>query len=91
MSQLVSVLKRVYGFEADAIAAPMRSLIAADAVRADTDRCEPALTIFESGGNFADGAIAAEGATLGAETFVACDQRAVKLLDMAGIAARLLP
>lgn len=89
LCEFVWVLKRVYEFEVPAIVRAIRALMGAENVQLDTALCEPALTIFEAGGDFADGAIAAEGAALGAEAFVSFDKRAVNLLSKAGISARL--
>jgi len=90
LCEFVWVLKRVYKFDNAAIAAAIRSLVSADNVRVETELCEPALTVLEAGGDFADGAIAAEGTALGGETFVSFDKRAVNLVGRAGISARLL-
>jgi predicted nucleic-acid-binding protein len=51
---------------------------------------EAGLAILEAGGDFADGAIAYEGNWLGAETFVSFDKKAVKLMEVQGMSARLL-
>ena len=45
---------------------------------------------LSAGGDFADGAIAYEGAWLGGETFVSFDKKAVTLLSGQGEAAQLL-
>ena len=50
---------------------------------------EPGLAVLESGGDFADGAIAYERAWLGGETFVSFDENAVTLLSSQGEAARV--
>ena len=49
---------------------------------------EAGLAILDQGGDFADGAIAYEGASLGAEEFVSFDKQAVKLLRSQGKHAR---
>jgi predicted nucleic-acid-binding protein len=51
---------------------------------------ELGLAVLEAGGDFADGAIAYEGAWLGGETFVSFDKQAVNLLSRQGEAARVL-
>jgi predicted nucleic-acid-binding protein len=56
----------------------------------DRPAAEAGIAQLESGGDFADGAIAFEGRSLGADVFVSFDQDAVKLLQARGEAARLL-
>ena len=90
LCEFVWVLEKVYGFDRDAIASAIRVLTAAENVQVESESCEPALGVFEAGGDFADGVIAAEGHSLGAETFVSFDERAVKALSATGIPARLL-
>jgi predicted nucleic-acid-binding protein len=51
---------------------------------------EAGLAILDMGGDFADGAIAYEGAWLGADEFVSFDKKAVSLLKSQGKRARLL-
>jgi predicted nucleic-acid-binding protein len=51
---------------------------------------EAGLSLLEAGGDFADGAIAYEGAWLRGETFVSFDKKAAKLLTAQGQAAQLL-
>jgi predicted nucleic-acid-binding protein len=46
--------------------------------------------MLQAGGDFADGAIAYEGAWLGGETFVSFDKGAVALLSAQGRSASLL-
>jgi predicted nucleic-acid-binding protein len=46
--------------------------------------------MLDLGGDFADGAIAYEGAWLGADTFASFDKKAVKLIESQGRSARLL-
>ena len=48
------------------------------------------LTLLESGGDFADGVIAAEGDLLGGTEFVSFDQQAIKLLKAQKRKVRLL-
>jgi len=51
---------------------------------------EAGLSALDTGGDFADGAIAYEGNWLGAEEFVSCDSKAVSMLKSQGGRARLL-
>ena len=48
------------------------------------------LAMLKAGGDFADGAIAYEGAWLGGETFVSFDKKAVTAIAKQGQKARLL-
>lgn len=47
------------------------------------------IAVLEAGGDFADGVIAYEGSRLGGQTFVSFDRKASKLLQSAGVSARL--
>ena len=51
---------------------------------------EAGLAHLDAGGDFADGVIAFEGASLGADTFVSFDKSAVNLTLAQGMTARLL-
>jgi predicted nucleic-acid-binding protein len=90
LCEFVWVLRQGYKKNADEIAKAIRLLI--DSENAVTDRAsvEAGLELLEQGGDFADGAIANEGAWLGAEEFVSFDKQAVKLLKAQGKRARLL-
>ncbi len=72
------------------MAAVVRSLINAGNVVVNRPAAELGLAVLEAGGDFADGAIAYEGAWLGGETFVSFDQQAVSLLSGQGAAAQVL-
>ncbi len=72
------------------MAAVVRSLINAGNVVVNRPAAELGLAVLEAGGDFADGAIAYEGAWLGGETFVSFDQPAVSLLSGQGAAAQVL-
>jgi len=69
---------------------PFDSLMNAGNVVVNRPAAEPGLAVLEAGGDFADGAIAYEGAFLGGETFVSFDKKAVTVLSGQGAAARLL-
>lgn len=84
------VLERVYGLHRADVAQAIRALLASGNVAMDRPAVEAGLNVLEAGGDFADGAIAAEGRRLGADGFVSFDKKAVKLLTAAGHAARLL-
>jgi len=57
---------------------------------ADRVAVEAGLAMLDEGGDFADGAIAAEGRRLGGDVFVSFDKQAVRLLEKNGVGARLL-
>jgi predicted nucleic-acid-binding protein len=46
--------------------------------------------LLDAGGDFADGVIAYEGNSLGADSFVSFDKKAVKLMETQGGSVRLL-
>jgi predicted nucleic-acid-binding protein len=87
---LVSVLLQGYKIPARDIVRAIRGLINAGNVVANRPAVEAGLALLEAGGDFADSVIAYEGSWLGAETFVSFDQRAVRLIEAQGHAARLL-
>ncbi len=91
LCELVWVLRRVYDFGKADIVAAIRALLAAANAVMNRPAVEAGLAMLEEGGDFADGAMAYEGAWLGGETFVSFDRRAVALLSKQGVSAQLLP
>ena len=90
LCEFVWVLRRVYNFQPSDVAAAIRALLAAANVEANRPAVELGLSVFEAGGDFADGIIAYEGNWLGGETFVSFDKKAVALLSTQGQSVRLL-
>ena len=90
LCELVWVLRQAAKLSRDDVATAVRSLMNAGNVVVNRPAAELGLAVLEAGGDFADGAIAYEGAWLGGETFVSFDQKAVTLLSRQGEAARLL-
>lgn len=84
------VLRHLYKKSASEVAAAIRYLIDSENVVTDRATVEAGLTVLDKGGDFADGAIAYEGAWLGADEFVSFDKKAVSLLKAQGKRARLL-
>jgi predicted nucleic-acid-binding protein len=89
LCELVWVLRKIYGISAADIAGAIRSLLAVANVEADRTAAEIGLAVLEAGGDFADGAIAHDGSRLGGEVFISFDKQAIKLLQSAGLPARL--
>ncbi len=90
LCELVWVLRRGAKLPKDDVARAVRSLMNAGNVVVNGPAVELGLALFEAGGDFADGAIAYEGAWLGGETFVSFDEKAVAVLAGRGEAARVL-
>jgi predicted nucleic-acid-binding protein len=90
LCELVWVLARGYRLDPATIAATLRTLAAAENVELDRGCVAAGIAALEAGGDFADGAIAHEGVWLGAEEFVSFDKQAVRVLNAAGVRARLL-
>jgi predicted nucleic-acid-binding protein len=90
LCELAWVLSRGYKIPAGEIAEGFRRLIDAANVVVNHPAAEAGLAHLQAGGNFADGAIAFEGAGLGADTFVSFDKSAVKLAIAQGLSAKLL-
>lgn len=89
LCEFVWVLRSVYDLSRADAADAIRALLAVTQVAADRQAAEAGLATLESGGDFADGVIAHEGRRLGGTTFVSFDKQAVKLLQAAGVQARL--
>jgi predicted nucleic-acid-binding protein len=90
LCELAWVLSRGYKIPADEISAGFRQLIDSANVVVNRPAAEAGLAHLDAGGDFADGVIAFEGASLGADTFVSFDQSAVKLALAQGMSAKLL-
>lgn len=90
LCEFVWVLRKVYGFKSQDVAAAIRALAAADNVEMNRPAVEAGLAVLDAGGDFADGVIAYEGSWLGGEIFVSFDKKAVTLMEELGIPARLL-
>ena len=90
LCELVWVLRRVYNFDREAIATALKTLANTDNISIDRPTVEAGIQFLDSGGDFADGAIAFEGRSLGGEIFVSFDKRAVMLVEQQGGYARLL-
>jgi predicted nucleic-acid-binding protein len=90
LCEFVWVLRRLYEFDREEIAAAIRAL--ADTVNVALNRpaVEAGLAMLNAGGDFADGLIAYEGNWLGAETFVSFDKKAIALLAKQKYETRLL-
>ncbi len=90
LCEMAWVLKRRYGVDRADIANAIRSLTGADNVVSNRLAVEAGLRVLDAGGDFADGVIGYEGGSLGSETFVSFDRKAVKLLNAGGRPAELL-
>ena len=90
LCELVWVLRQGYKKPAVEIANAIRVLMDSSNVAMNQPAVEAGLAILDTGGDFADGAIAYEGHWLGAEEFVSFDKQAVSLLKSQGKQARLL-
>ena len=84
------VLLRGYRYTSAQVAHALRTLLQVRQVVCHTPTVLAGLTLLESGGDFADGVIAAEGDLLGGTEFVSFDQQAIKLLKAQKRKVRLL-
>ncbi len=82
--ELAWVLKRAYARGAEDIAAAMEAIVGIEAVVTDQPAVEAGLTFLRAGGDFADGVIAHQGASLGGTVFASFDRRAVARLRDGG-------
>jgi predicted nucleic-acid-binding protein len=90
LCEFVWVLSRGYDIPLTEIATAIRRLIASANVEVNRPAVEAGLALLSQGGDFADGIIAFEGASLGATTFASFDKDAVKRLKKLGYDSTLL-
>lgn len=90
LCEFVWVLWRIYGISKADIATAIRKLIDDAKVATNRAAVDAGLAALEAGGDFADGVIAFEGASLGGDTFASFDKEAASLLKKQGRAALLL-
>lgn len=90
LCEFVWVLQRAYQFTDADIVKAIRLLIRSKNVVCDMPAIELGLTVFEQGGDFADGIITFSGASLGGTEFVSFDKKAVATLKAQRKKARLL-
>ena len=79
-AELAWVLRRSYRIANSEIASVIRTFADSATVETDQRVVEAGIAMLEAGGDFADGAIAADGMARGGETFVSFDRRAVDRL-----------
>lgn len=84
LCEFVWVLTRGYNIPLEDAAAAIRGLIASANVEVNRPAVEAGLALLSEGGDFADGIIAFEGASLGAATFASFDKDAVRRLKKLG-------
>ena len=88
--EFVWVLRQGYKKPAAEVADAIRRLLRSASVVTNQPAVEAGLELIETGGDFADGAVAYVGYWLGAEEFVSFDKQAVSLLKSQGKRASLL-
>ncbi|MDO5103380.1 MAG: type II toxin-antitoxin system VapC family toxin [Lautropia sp.] len=74
------VLARGYKLDSHDIADALQALVASHKVQVMQSAVNAGLSLLRAGGDFADGAIAQEGLTMGADLFATFDRKAAKLL-----------
>ena len=84
LCEFVWVLSRGYDVRPVDIAVAIRRLIASAKVEVNRPAVEAGLALLDQGGDFADGVIAFEGASLGGATFASFDKDAVRRLKKLG-------
>lgn len=80
LCEVVWTLSRGYKLTSDEIATAIEALAEASNVTVNRRAVETGLVMLRAGGDFADGVIANEGLSLGGETFVTFDKKAVAIL-----------
>jgi predicted nucleic-acid-binding protein len=91
LCEFVWVLRSTYKRSALEVSSSIVALVEAGNVETNRAAISAGLKILLAGGDFADGAIAYEGATLGGETFATFDRKAARLVEQSGQQVRLLP
>lgn len=89
LCELVWVLHRVYRVASTDVAITLRQLLETENFVTCDAAVEAGLNLLEAGGDFADGVIAFEGASLGGETFYSFDKVAITKLTKQGVSASL--
>lgn len=84
LCELVWVLSRGYRIADAEISEAVRRLIDSASVECNRAAAEAGLAMLEAGGDFADGVIIVEGQSLGGETFLSFDRKALKLARSLG-------
>lgn len=90
LCEFVWVLSRGYGIPLADIAAAIRRLIGSSNVEVNRPAVDAGLALLDQGGDFADGIISFEGASLGGATFATFDKDAAKRLKKLGRDSLLL-
>jgi predicted nucleic-acid-binding protein len=90
LCEFVWVLSRGYGIPLADIAVAIRRLIGSSNVEVNRPAVDAGLALLDQGGDFADGMIAFEGASLGGATFATFDKDAAKRLKKLGRDSLLL-
>ncbi len=90
LCEFVWVLSRGYAIPPADIVAAIRRLISSANVEVNRPAVDAGLALLSQGGDFADGIIAFEGASLGGATFATFDKDAAKRLNRLGQDSLLL-
>ena len=87
--EFVWVLESVYSFTRDQVAVALHTLMRMGNVGAEALAIDAGMKVHAAGGDFADGVIAAAGVSMGADTFVSFDRKAVGRVKAIGMSAEL--
>jgi predicted nucleic-acid-binding protein len=90
LCELVWVLAKLYKIKPDGSAFAIRKLVGGDNVAFDEDAVNAGLAMLDAGGDFADGVMAYQGASMGADLFLSFDRKAVAHLTAQEIPAQRL-
>jgi len=90
LCEFVWVLRRGYKKSVPDISDAIHRLMNGVNVVMNRPAVEAGMSVLDAGGDFADGIIAYEGDSLGAEEFVSFDSKAISVLQSQGSRARLL-
>jgi len=90
LCELVWVLSKLYRIKPAGSAFAIRKLMGGDNVTFNEEAVTAGLAMLDVGGDFADGVIAYQGQTLGADLFLSFDRQAVARLAAQHIPARRL-
>ena len=88
LCEFVWVLDKTYGLSRESTGSAIRGIVERANVATDVGAVDAGLRVLGSGGDFADGVMAAAGTAMGAEAFVSFDREAVARVAAIGLNAR---
>lgn len=89
LCEVLWLLSGRYKHSRGELIAVVRTILATRNMLVDREAAAAGLAVLAAGGDFADGVIAHQGLAAGADVFVSFDAKAIRLLTLQGLPARL--